>query len=160
MHEDAISNLKCKFSDVLVAKFYTVFICLKLAVQANDAQPPPPARQKRKTNTFFKKVFRSWEFFVLFEWTGDMYSLFRMSHPPTGVEHSVEACFFGRWERNLVVAGANVLRVFRYGKRRPSYSRQRPSYSRFLGLQATFPRLEEWQEAIVDIPWFIADFVL
>ena len=43
-----------------------------------------------------------------------MYSLFRMAHPPTGVEHSVEAHFFGRWERNLVVAGANVLRVFRY----------------------------------------------
>ena len=37
----------------------------------------------------------------------------RTSHPPTGVEHSVEAHFYGRWERNLVVAGANVLRVFR-----------------------------------------------
>ena len=42
-----------------------------------------------------------------------MYSLVRTPHPPTGVEHSIEAHFFGPWERNLVVAGANILRVFR-----------------------------------------------
>ena len=42
-----------------------------------------------------------------------MYSVLRMPHPPTGVEHSVEAHFFGNWEKNLVIAGANVLRVFR-----------------------------------------------
>ena len=42
-----------------------------------------------------------------------MYSLIRTPHPPTGVEHSIEAHFFGPWERNLVVAGANILRVFR-----------------------------------------------
>ena len=28
----------------------------------------------------------------------------------------------------------------------------------FLGLQATFPRLEECQDTIADIQWFIADF--
>ena len=43
----------------------------------------------------------------------NMYSLLRTPHPPTGVEHSIEAHFFGPWERNLLVAGANVLRVFR-----------------------------------------------
>ena len=42
-----------------------------------------------------------------------MYSLLRTPHPPTGVEHAVEAHFFGPWERNLLVAGANTLRVFR-----------------------------------------------
>ena len=42
-----------------------------------------------------------------------MYSLLRTPHPPTGVEHAVEAHFFGPWERNLLVAGANMLRVFR-----------------------------------------------
>ena len=42
-----------------------------------------------------------------------MYSLLRTPHPPTGVEHSIEAHFFGPWERNLLVAGANILRVFR-----------------------------------------------
>ena len=43
----------------------------------------------------------------------NMYSLLRTPHPPTGVEHAVEAHFFGPWERNLLVAGANMLRVFR-----------------------------------------------
>ena len=42
-----------------------------------------------------------------------MYSLLRTPHPPTGVEHAIEAHFFGPWERNLLVAGANMLRVFR-----------------------------------------------
>ena len=42
-----------------------------------------------------------------------MYSLIRTPHPPTGVEHAIEAHFFGPWERNLVVAGANILRIFR-----------------------------------------------
>ena len=43
----------------------------------------------------------------------NMYSLLRTPHPPTGVEHSIEAHFFGPWERNLLVAGATALRVFR-----------------------------------------------
>ena len=37
----------------------------------------------------------------------------RTPHPPTGVEHSVYADFFGYGEKNLVIAGANILRVFR-----------------------------------------------
>jgi hypothetical protein len=36
----------------------------------------------------------------------------RTSHPATGVEHSLYCSFFWEGERNLVVAGANLLRVF------------------------------------------------
>ena len=43
-----------------------------------------------------------------------MYSLVRSSHPATGVEHSLSCYFFNTGEKNLVVAGANVLRVFRF----------------------------------------------
>ena len=42
-----------------------------------------------------------------------MYTLLRSSHPATGVEHSLSCFFFNTSEKNLVVAGANVLRVFR-----------------------------------------------
>ena len=42
-----------------------------------------------------------------------MYTLLRSSHPATGVEHSLSCNFFNSSEKNLVVAGANVLRVFR-----------------------------------------------
>ena len=42
-----------------------------------------------------------------------MYSLVRSSHPATGVEHSTSCYFYHAGEKNLVVAGANVLRVFR-----------------------------------------------
>lgn len=41
-----------------------------------------------------------------------MYSLVRTVHPATGVEHSISCSFFHIREKNLVVAGANVLRVF------------------------------------------------
>jgi cleavage and polyadenylation specificity factor subunit 1 len=43
-----------------------------------------------------------------------MYSLVRSSHPATGVEHSTSCYFYHAGEKNLVVAGANVLRVFRF----------------------------------------------
>lgn len=42
-----------------------------------------------------------------------MFSLFKQTYPATGVEHSIYCRFFGGPEKNLVVAGANVLRVFR-----------------------------------------------
>jgi cleavage and polyadenylation specificity factor subunit 1 len=42
-----------------------------------------------------------------------MYSLLRTSHPPTGVEHSIYASFFHVGEKNLVVAGSNLLKVYR-----------------------------------------------
>ena len=42
-----------------------------------------------------------------------MYTMLRTSHPATGVEHSLSCYFFNSSEKNLVVAGANVLRVFR-----------------------------------------------
>ncbi|XP_023327801.1 cleavage and polyadenylation specificity factor subunit 1 [Eurytemora carolleeae] len=41
-----------------------------------------------------------------------MFSLVRTSHPATGVEHSIYASFFRSNEQNLVVAGANILKVF------------------------------------------------
>jgi len=41
-----------------------------------------------------------------------MFSLIRTSHPATGVEHSIYASFYRSEERNLVVAGANVLKIF------------------------------------------------
>lgn len=42
-----------------------------------------------------------------------MYSVFKQTHPATGVEHAITCYFFNRFERSLVVAGANVIRVFR-----------------------------------------------
>jgi len=42
-----------------------------------------------------------------------MFSLLRTSHPPTGVEHSIYASFFNAGEKNLVVAGSNLLKVYR-----------------------------------------------
>ncbi|KAF7989483.1 hypothetical protein HCN44_008157 [Aphidius gifuensis] len=42
-----------------------------------------------------------------------MYSICKTTHPATGVEHAITCCFFNRGEKCLVVAGANVLRVFR-----------------------------------------------
>jgi len=41
-----------------------------------------------------------------------MYSLVRTSHPATGVEHSIYTTFFRPGEKNLIVAGANILKVF------------------------------------------------
>lgn len=42
-----------------------------------------------------------------------MFSIFKQTYPATGVEHSIYCRFYGGQEKNLVVAGANVLRVFR-----------------------------------------------
>lgn len=42
-----------------------------------------------------------------------MFSIIRTPHPATGVEHSIQARFFGPWENNLIIAGTNSLRVFR-----------------------------------------------
>lgn len=42
-----------------------------------------------------------------------MYSVCKMTHPATGIEHAVTCNFFNRSEKSLVVAGANVIRVLR-----------------------------------------------
>lgn len=42
-----------------------------------------------------------------------MYAFSKQLHPPTGVEHSFYCNFFSSQERNLVVAGVNVLSVYR-----------------------------------------------
>lgn len=42
-----------------------------------------------------------------------MYSICKSTHPATGVEHAITCHFFNRAEKCLVVAGANVIRVFR-----------------------------------------------
>lgn len=42
-----------------------------------------------------------------------MFSLFRQTYPASCVEHAIYCRFFNSKEKNLVVAGANVLRVFR-----------------------------------------------
>lgn len=41
-----------------------------------------------------------------------MFSIFKQTHPPTGVEHAVACHFFNRLEKSLVVVGANVVRVY------------------------------------------------
>jgi len=41
-----------------------------------------------------------------------MFSIAKQKHPATGVEHAVTCHFFNRSEKALVVAGANILRVF------------------------------------------------
>ncbi|XP_065344117.1 cleavage and polyadenylation specificity factor subunit 1 [Cloeon dipterum] len=60
-----------------------------------------------------------------------MFSLCKQTHPPTAVEHSVCCNFFNRNEKSLVVAGANVLRVFRLlpdidHKKKDKYGENRP----------------------------------
>ncbi|XP_077542747.1 cleavage and polyadenylation specificity factor subunit 1 isoform X1 [Haemaphysalis longicornis] len=42
-----------------------------------------------------------------------MYAVFKQTHPPTGVEHSVYCNFYNMRERSLVIAGSSVLKVFR-----------------------------------------------
>ena len=42
-----------------------------------------------------------------------MFSVVRTPHPSTGIEHSIQARFFGPLENNLVVAGTDNLRIFR-----------------------------------------------
>lgn len=42
-----------------------------------------------------------------------MYSICKLTHPATGVEHALTCYFFSRAEKSLVVAGANIIRVFR-----------------------------------------------
>jgi hypothetical protein len=42
-----------------------------------------------------------------------MYSICKVTHPATGVEHALTCHFFNRTEKSLIVAGANIIRVFR-----------------------------------------------
>lgn len=42
-----------------------------------------------------------------------MYSIAKTNHPATGVEHAITCNFFNRFEKCLVVAGSNIIRVFR-----------------------------------------------
>jgi cleavage and polyadenylation specificity factor subunit 1 len=58
-----------------------------------------------------------------------MFSISKQTHPATGIEHCLTCNFFHRQEKSLVVAGTNILRVFRlipdiepkkrYGEGRP-----------------------------------------
>ncbi|KAK9877151.1 hypothetical protein WA026_016894 [Henosepilachna vigintioctopunctata] len=42
-----------------------------------------------------------------------MFSVCKQTHPATGVEHAISCYFFNKTERNLVLAGADTLKVFR-----------------------------------------------
>ena len=42
-----------------------------------------------------------------------MYAISKTTHPATGVEHALTCHFFNRAEKSLVIAGANLIRVFR-----------------------------------------------
>lgn len=42
-----------------------------------------------------------------------MFSVCKQTHPATGVEHAISCHFFNKTERNLVLAGANTLKIFR-----------------------------------------------
>lgn len=42
-----------------------------------------------------------------------MYSICKQTHPATGVEHAITCHFFNRTEKSLVIAGANMIRIFR-----------------------------------------------
>ncbi|XP_012280373.1 cleavage and polyadenylation specificity factor subunit 1 isoform X2 [Orussus abietinus] len=60
-----------------------------------------------------------------------MYSICKSTHPATGVEHAITCYFFNRSEKCLVVAGANIIRVFRLipdidTTRREKYAESRP----------------------------------
>lgn len=41
-----------------------------------------------------------------------MYSICKITHPSTSVEHAISCHFYNRSETSLVVAGKNILRVF------------------------------------------------
>ena len=43
-----------------------------------------------------------------------MFSVFKEVHAPTGVELSTYCYFFDRREKNLVIAGADYIKVFRF----------------------------------------------
>ncbi|XP_051173959.1 cleavage and polyadenylation specificity factor subunit 1 [Leptopilina boulardi] len=60
-----------------------------------------------------------------------MYSICKNTHPATGVEHAITCYFFNRSEKCLVVAGANIIRVFRLipdvdSTKREKYTESRP----------------------------------
>ena len=42
-----------------------------------------------------------------------MYSIYKQTHPPTGIEHCVYCNFFNLTERNLVISAVNKLYVYR-----------------------------------------------
>ena len=42
-----------------------------------------------------------------------MYSVYKQTHQPTGIEHCVYCSFFNTSERNLVIAAVNQLHVYR-----------------------------------------------
>lgn len=42
-----------------------------------------------------------------------MFSICKQTHPATGVEHALSCNFFSKAEKSLIVAGANLIRVFR-----------------------------------------------
>lgn len=54
-----------------------------------------------------------------------MYNLCKITHQPLGVEHSIYCNFFNHREKSLVVAGANVIRVFRLVAELPPKSNRR-----------------------------------
>ena len=53
-----------------------------------------------------------------------MFSIFKQTYSATGVEHAIYCRFYGhnRNEKNLVVAGANALRIFRLTSNNPADS--------------------------------------
>lgn len=42
-----------------------------------------------------------------------MFSILKHTHDPTGVEHSLYCNFYQPYEKNLIVAGGHVLKVYR-----------------------------------------------
>lgn len=42
-----------------------------------------------------------------------MFTLCKQTHPATGIEHGISCHFFNKNEKNLITAGANILKVFR-----------------------------------------------
>lgn len=42
-----------------------------------------------------------------------MFTLCKQTHPATGIENGISCNFFHKNEKNLVTAGANILKVFR-----------------------------------------------
>lgn len=42
-----------------------------------------------------------------------MFSICKQTHPATGVEHAISCNFFSKNERSLVLAGANIIKVFK-----------------------------------------------
>uniref|UniRef100_T1JE89 Cleavage/polyadenylation specificity factor A subunit C-terminal domain-containing protein n=1 Tax=Strigamia maritima TaxID=126957 RepID=T1JE89_STRMM len=65
-----------------------------------------------------------------------MFAIHKQLHPPTGVEHAIFCHFFNRREKNLILSGANQLRVFKLYGNKMECSQTFELYGNIMSLQS------------------------